>query len=75
MSGPSIAKRLVKALGALLLAVAAFGLAAFAAEALLAALEGEATTASLVAATIALALFLWCARTLWRLGVGRMRSE
>ena len=64
---------MVKALGALLLAIAALGLLAFAAETILAALEGEATTPALFAAGVALVLFLWCARTSWRLVVRRTR--
>ena len=65
---------MLKALGGLILAIAALGLLAFAAETILAALEGEATTPSLFAAVVALVLFLWCARTSWRLVVGRTRS-
>ena len=66
---------MLKALGALLLAIASLGLAAFAAEAILAALEGEATTPSLFAAVVALILFVWCARTSWRLVVGGPSSR
>lgn len=66
---------MLKAVGALLLAVAALGFAAFAAEAILAALEGEATPPSVFAAVVALILFGWCVRTLWRLFVGAPTSE
>jgi hypothetical protein len=59
----------------LLLAIAALALFAFAFETLLAALEGEASMPSLLAAGVALMLFLWCARTSWRLFLGRKRSE
>lgn len=67
MSASSSTHRIVKALGGLLLAIVALGLLAFAVETIVAALEGEATTASLVAAAVALVLFLWCARTAWKL--------
>ena len=65
---------MLKMLGGLLLAIVALGLLAFTAETLVAALEGEATTPSLFAACVALVIFLWCARTSWRLVVGR-RAE
>lgn len=58
---------MLKALGGLLLAIAALGMLAFAAETILAALEGEATTPSLFAAGVALVIFLWCVRASWRL--------
>jgi hypothetical protein len=74
MSGSSIATRLLNAFVGLLLAIAAFGLAAFAAETFFAALEGEATTPSLFAAAVALILFLWCARTSWRYVAGLARA-
>ena len=66
---------MLRVLGALLLAIAALGLLAFAAETILAALEGEATTPSLFAAVVALVVFLWCARTSWKLVAGRTRSH
>jgi len=62
---------MLKALGGLILAIAALGLLAFAAETILAALEGEATTPSLFAAGLALVVFFWCARTSWKLVVRR----
>ena len=66
---------MLKVFGGLLLAIVALGLLAFAAETLLAALEGEATTPSLFAAGVAFVLFLWCAGTSWRLVVRRTGSE
>jgi hypothetical protein len=65
---------MLRVLGGLLLAIAALGLLAFAAETILAALEGEATTPSLFALGVAVVVALWCARTSWRLVVGRTRS-
>ena len=65
----------VKALGGLLLAIAALGLLAFAAETLLAACEGEATPPSVFAAGVAFVLFLWCASASWKLVVRRTRSD
>ena len=59
---------------AVLLCIVALGAFAFFFEALLAILERDAPMSSLPAAVVALVLFLWCARTSWRL-VRRKREE
>ena len=58
-----------------LLAIAAFGLAAFAGETLLAVLEGESPLSSLIVTGLAFGMFLWCARASWRLVVGRAPTQ
>jgi hypothetical protein len=60
---------------AVLLCIVALGAFTFFFEAFLAILERDAPMSSLPAAVVALVLFLWCARTSWRLLFGRKREE